>query len=164
MRSLLGACCVVTMLAVTSVTHAQDNGIEGAWVLTTITDADGNEQDALPGLFVFSSTHYSMMYTIGDGPRPQYPGPSATDAELLTAYNTFIANSGRYSVDGDQLTFRAYVAKDPNYQAGWPENATTVTVNIDGDTRLWSWGEGFAPAVGQVYTFSRVEGRPAPWD
>ncbi len=165
MRRILCIGSVFAFLSVATVAQAQEAAIQGAWVLSSTADSAGNVNEApLPGLFVFTGTHYSMMYAIGDGPREGYPGDDQTDEERLAAYDTFIANTGRYAVDGDQLTFRAYVAKDPNYMGEWPENATTVTIHIDGGTLQWTWGAEFDPAIGQVFTFSRVEGQPAPWD
>ncbi len=169
MRRILGTGCLITLLVLApplwQAAHAQDVDLQGAWVLAGTADSAGNVNEApLQGLFVFTGTHYIMMFAIGDGPREEYPGEDLTDAERLAAYETFIANTGRYEVDGDQLTFRAYVAKDPNYMSAWPENASTVTIHIDGNTLQWTWGAEFAPAIGQVFTFSRVEGQPAPWD
>lgn len=160
---------VVVALAVVSAAWrtapAQEIVVEGAWILASTTDTAGNvNEDPLPGLFVFTGTHYSMMFAIGDGPRTPFASESGTDEERLAAYETFIANTGRYHIQGDQLTYRAFVAKYPNYMAEWPENAETVTVRIDGDTLQWTWDDEFAPIVGRVFTFSRVEGQPAPWD
>ena len=163
---------IVSVLAILAVVSAawrtapaQEIVVEGAWLLASSSDSSGNfNEDPLPGLFVFTSTHYSMMFAIGDGPRAQFAGESGTDEERLAAYSSFIANTGRYRVEGDQLTYRAFVAKYPNYMADWPENAETVTVHIDGDTLEWTWGEEFFPGTARVFTFSRVEGQPAPWD
>ena len=156
---------LATVSAAWRAAPAQDVSVEGAWVLSSTADSAGTVNESPPpGLFVFTGTHYSMMFAIGDGPRAQYPGESQTDEERLAAYGTFVANTGRYQVVGDQLTFRAYVAKDPNYMADWPDNANTATVHLDGDTLQWTWGGDFAPGAKQVFTFRRVEGQPAPWD
>lgn len=166
MRRIVSVLAILALVsAAWRTAPAQEVVVEGAWLLASTTDTAGNvNEDPLPGLFVFTSTHYSIMYATGDGPRARYPGESPTDEERLAAYDTFIANTGSYHVDGDQLTFRAFVAKDPNYMAEWPEDATTVTIHLDGDTLQWTWGDEFAPSIGQVFTFSRVEGMPAPWD
>jgi hypothetical protein len=59
------------------------------------------------------------MYVPGDEPRDVPEGETFTDAETLTAYGSIIANSGRYTVDGNQLMYEAYVAKNPAYMADW---------------------------------------------
>ena len=41
----------------------QDAALQGAWVRTSVTDTSGSvNSEPQPGLFVFSGTHYSMMY------------------------------------------------------------------------------------------------------
>ena len=122
--------------------------IQGAWIF-----ADEGEQR---GLFVFTDSHYSMMFVRGDSGRATYPTDrSMSDAETLVAYRSITANSGRYSITGDQLTVEAYMANDPNYMAGWPENAWNFTVEISGDTMTWK------PAgmlgVGETVVLRRVE-------
>ena len=143
---------------------AQDVDVQGAWVVAEVIDSDGNAvEQVLPGIFVFSGTHYSMMFAIGDGPRARYDGESATGEERVAAYDSFVANSGRYQVEGDKLTFRAFVAKDPNYMSDWPDNATDVRVSIEGNSMRWEWN-AFGPTEGSVFVMNRVEGMAPPWD
>jgi len=144
-----------------SVAAAQDVDVQGAWLVTSITDPSGVESEAQPGLFLYTGTHYTMMFVPGSDERGKYEGETQTDDELLEAYATFIANSGRYQVSGDQLSHRAYVAKDRNYMAEFPENALTATVHRAGDTLHWTWNEGFMGGV--MFTLTRVEGTPVPW-
>ena len=75
----------------------------------------------------------------------------------MQAYDSFIANTGRYEVDGDQLTFRAFVAKFPPYMAAWPDNAGKVRVHRAGDELHWTWGNG------AMFTLQLVEGSDPPW-
>jgi hypothetical protein len=136
----------------------QDAALQGAWVLTSISDTSDNvNSEPQPGLFVFTGTHYSMMFVNSAEPRQQFAGNAATDAELVGAYSSFTANSGRYEVNGDQITYRAYLAKNPNYMGGWPENETTVGYRIEGNTLHWTWPNGAG------FTLRRVEGDPVPW-
>ena len=72
--------------------------LEGAWLLTEFQDADGNvDSEPLRGLIMFTSTHYSVMYTVGDKPRALMPDgvENRTDAQIVEGYNSLIANSGR---------------------------------------------------------------------
>ena len=139
---------------------ASGNAIEGAWVPTSRTDPEGNTNDEpAPALYVFTGNHYSIM--IATGERPDNAGEEMTDAEQLAAYDSFIANSGRYVIDGNMLKTRAYVAKSPNYMNGWPDNEQTYEIEVDGDTlTITNLGLG----AGTVTTFRQVEGSADPWE
>ena len=163
MRRTFGTILALVLLATAAswqVASAQDVDVQGAWVVAGITDSSGTEFGGQPGLFVFTGTHYSIMFVPGTDDRAQYTGDSPTDAEMLTAYQSFIANSGRYVVDGDQLTHRAYVAKDPVYMGGFPENPLVAKVHRDGDTLHFTYTSGFM--TGATFTLQRVEGRAPP--
>ena len=136
--------------------------LHGAWAVSS-WEIDGQSIDEpQPGLMVFTETHYSMMYVHVAEARPQYEGEQMTDAEILAAYNTLTANSGRYEVSGNELTTRAYVAKDPNYMASWPDNANTYTFRIEGETLHLEWPSDW-PGGKRSARLMKVEGRPAPW-
>ncbi len=140
---------------------AAETPLEGAWIVTSWTDADGNtNDDPQPALYVFTSTHYSIMIAQGEEPRTGYEGDDITDGEKVGAYDTFIANSGRYEVDGNVLKTRAYVAKDPNYMGGWPENEATYEFELDGDSLMI---KSLTFAIGFTITLRQVEGTPNPW-
>lgn len=135
--------------------------LEGAWVVTSWTDADGNtNDDPQPALYIFTPTHYSIMIAQGDEPRAGYEGDDMSDAEKLGAYDTLIANAGRYEIDGNVLKTRAYVAKDPNYMGGWPENEATYEFELDGDSLTI---KSLTFAIGFTSTLRQVEGTPNPW-
>ncbi len=135
--------------------------LEGAWVVTSWTDADGNtNDDPQPALYIFTATHYSIMIAQGDEPRAGYEGDDMTDAEKLGAYDTLIANAGRYEIDGNVLKTRAYVAKDTNYMGGWPENEATYEFERDGDSLTI---KSLTFAIGFTSALRQVEGTPNPW-
>jgi len=133
--------------------------LAGGWIVTSWTAPDGTVNSSPQrGLFVFTATgQYSMMYVPGDEPRPRYPGEDPTDAEMLAAYQSLVANSGRYTVDGNKLTYEAYVAKDPNYMADWDmetrANATNVTFSIANGILTLKWIDG--RNAGQTATLRR---------
>jgi hypothetical protein len=142
------ALIVAGLCVATDLSAQEESGIQGAWVFT---DADGQQR----GLLIFTESNYSMMFVRGASPRATYPeGRMMTDAETLLAYRSITANSGRYSLDGDQLTVEAYMANDPNYMAGWPGNAETFEVQISGDTMLWK--PGGLIGLGETVTLRRV--------
>jgi hypothetical protein len=165
MRRIVSVLAVLAMVsAAWRTAPAQDVDLQGAWLVTSIADASGNEIEAQPGLYIFTGTHYSIMFVPGPDERAQIAGPQPTDEDLLAAYRTFIANSGRYQVAGDQLTLRAYVAKDPAYMAAFPDNQATATVHIAGGDTLHLTYTGEFFISGTMFTLRRVEGTPVPWE
>ncbi len=165
MRRILGITATLAVLGTVTIAWragpSSSNPFDGAWVATSwVVDGSAIEQ-AQPGLIIFTGTHYSMMYANSVDPRAQYGDEGMTDAEIIAAYRSFTANSGRYEVNGNQLTTRAYVAKDPNYMGGWPENAETYTFRFEGETLHMEWPSDWPEA--RSGTFRRVEGQPAPW-
>ncbi len=99
------------------------------------------------------------MIAAAEEPRTRYEGEDLTNVEKVGAYNTFIANSGRYEIDGSTLKTRAFVAKDPNYMGDWPENETIYEFERDGD-KLVIKNVTFG---GFTSTLRQVEGSPNPW-
>lgn len=137
---------------------ASQTSLEGAWTVTEWT-VDGETSPAQSGMFVFTSTHYSFFFVNQAEARaqPAQAGPGGmTDAEKVVAYDEFTANAGRYVVEGNTLTTRAYIAKNPGYMAGWPDNAQEYSVDRDGDTMTLTF------ANGNKATLARREGLAGP--
>lgn len=119
----------------------------GGWVIES-WEAPAGQTGPNPqrGLFVFTASgHYSIMFVVGDAREPVGPDPS--DANLAAAYGPFVANSGRYSVAGNQITYEAFVAKDPAYMSrfaptGGEGNAQTIDFSFDSDRLVLRFGEG----------------------
>lgn len=163
LRAVTG--CLVALAATSgtlSTAAAQGSSeLAGGWIVTSWTSADG-ETIANPqrGLFIFTATgHYSMMYVPGTEARPRYAGENQTDAEKLAAYDSFIANSGRYRVNGNRLTYEAFMAKDPNYMAEFgPDAANGIEVefSITGGILTLKWMTGISAGV--TATFRRPQG------
>jgi hypothetical protein len=86
-----------------------------------------------PSLFIFTPTHYSMMRVVGLLPRPTTTGVDLTEPQKITAYDTFLANSGTYAVAGDTVTTQPIVSKHPNFMGGGGDRLQFRTA---GDT-LW---------------------------
>ncbi len=134
--------------------------LAGGWIVTSWTAPDGAVNSSPQrGLFLFTATgQYSMMYVPGSGPRPRYEGETQTDAETLAAYGSLIANSGRYTVEGNTIVYEAFVAKDPNYMGDWniqeQGNAVTMTYGIEDGTLTLKWGEG-SRSAGMTATLRR---------
>ena len=136
-----------------------DSPVQGAWIITSLESPDGTVNTSVqPALYLFTSTHYSTMIATSDEPRARFAGEEATDAERLEAYGSFVANSGRYEISGDEITTRAYVAKNPNYMGDWPDNASTYAFAVDGDQLQLTFENGFK------ITLRHVEGMTMPDD
>ena len=114
--------------------------LEGVWRVAETSSADSAVAPLLdpPGLYIFTRTHYSMMYVIGQLPRPVFAAVDPTDAEKITAFETFIANSGTYQVSGNTFVTSPTVAKNPNFMAGGRDQYQFRTA---GDT-LWLTSDG----------------------
>lgn len=134
--------------------------VEGAWIATAWESGGQAITPPQRGLLVFTEHHYSIMFVVGNAPRARYEGESLTDAEKLVAYDSFVANSGRYRISGNTLTTMAYMAKDPNYMGDWEgtcasdgacKNAVELTIRVDGDVLQVQWSSGLKG------TFRRVE-------
>ncbi len=167
MRRSVGILGVLAILATVTIawrihSPATSSALQGAWVVTS-WEVDGEAMsEPQPGLILFTGTHYSMMYVNQAEPRERYAGEEMTDAEMVKAYGTLTANSGRYEVSGNELTTRAYVAKDPNYMGDWPDNAYTYTFRIEDETLHLNWPSDWPPGAWRG-TFRKVEGQPVPW-
>jgi hypothetical protein len=128
---------------------ATTTDLTGAWIVESWTGDEGTMDDPQPGLMVFTETHYSIMHVNTEEPRAPLNEESTAD-DVAAAYGGFTANSGRYEVDGNSFTRRAYVAKSPGYMQGWPDNDATVTFEIDGETLHMTYGNGVSSAWRRV--------------
>ena len=86
-----------------------------------------------PSVYLFVDGHYSMMRVTGNQPRALAATDSVTDAEKLAAYDSFIANSGKYEVADSTLTIHPVVARSPNFMSGGSDR---YHFRVSGDT-LW---------------------------
>ena len=86
---------------------------DGAWrlVYTKAYDDTGAlvyAPEVQTGFFLFTDRHYSLMWTRAPRP-PATEHWNATDAERLVSFNTMIAHSGRYRIEGGEIVL------DPRY-------------------------------------------------
>lgn len=142
------------ILALAGSAAAQESSIVGSW----ITASWEGQDDFQPGLLIFTETNYSIMFVLPGMTRERYDGERITDAEMVAAYNTLVANSGRYTRSGDEITTEAYVTLNPNYMADWGDNHVTYTFRVEGDMLHFTWPEGFMEdgSPGFTGTFRKV--------
>lgn len=137
LKSLLG---FGLLFGFPSPAHSQEPSIVGSWIAT---EWEGQAGEAQPGLLIFTDTHYSMMFVPGGMTRAQYSGETMTDADMVAAFSTLVANSGRYTQSGNQITTEAYVTLNPNYMARWGANQLTYIFRVEGDTLYLTWPADF---------------------
>ena len=88
------------------VSAAANSPLTGAW---QVMDVGGMP---VAGLYIFTDTHYSMMFATKD--RPQIDDTNkATADELRAMWGPMAANAGTYEVSGNLLTIKPTVAKIP---------------------------------------------------
>ena len=137
------------------------SGIVGVWKVTELLSRVPGENwtnvSPQQSLYIFTEKHYSYMYTLGKGPRPLFAGDpnKPTDAEMVTAYRTFVAATGTYVLSGPTLTLNATMAKNPNEMMGKP---LIYTVQRKGDElRMTITNPPFAPGRERLIVLTRVE-------
>ncbi len=140
--ALLSAVTLVSV-AWDSANSNQDTKLVGAWIATAWAHDGTPVANPQRGLLVFTERNYSMMFVLGETPRPRYSGDALTEAETISAYNSFVANSGRYTVSGNEITTEAYMAKDPNYMDDWESNQFTFTYRFEGEMLHVTWPASF---------------------
>jgi len=142
-------------------TQTTSPGIVGVWKVTEVLSRAPGENwtNVSPqlSLYIFTKTHYSYMYTVGKGPRPLFAGDpnKPTDAEMVTAYKTFVAATGTYVLSGSALTFNATIMKNPNETVGKP---LIYSVQLNGDVlQMTITNPPFLPGGERRITLTRVE-------
>ncbi len=120
--------------------------IAGTWIVTSEDDSHQR------GLFLFTADgSYSAMFVRGDEPRAE-PNENWTDADALASFREITANSGRLTVEGNQITMEAYMANNTAYMNRWGDNGTTATFEMNGNLMTLTM------ANGTVFTLRRPQG------
>jgi hypothetical protein len=109
--------------------------VEGAW--RRIDVRSGAEVLInQPGLMLYVDGHYSVTSVNGTTPRLPVDSTS-TAADLRAVWGTgFSANAGTYEIEGETLTTRPFVAKNPNTMA--PDYFERYTFRVVDDTLTMS--------------------------
>jgi hypothetical protein len=101
--------------------------LEGVWkILEVSSRLPGAEWTvATPpylSVYIFTPKHYSYMFAPGVGPRRLFAGDpnQPSEAEKIAAYDSIVAGSGTYILEGTMLTMTAIIHKNPNEMTGEP--------------------------------------------
>jgi hypothetical protein len=148
MRTRLGGLAFVAVAAALTLGWKTDaptlqESIQGGWIFTS---EDNSHQR---GLIILAESNYSIMYVSGGEERATF-SEDPSDEERLAAWSSFVANSGRYTLEGNQITYEAYMAKNPSYMADWPDNDRTATVEVEGDRMTWTAPNGSSVTLRRV--------------
>ncbi len=120
-RMLSAVLLAATLSAELSAQGASRGPLEGAWKVAEIvvTGADeSNTANPQPGLFVFTRRHYSAMWVPGNQPRTLFKAADPANEEKISAFDSFVGNTGTYELAGTTLTIRPMVARYPNCMNG----------------------------------------------
>jgi len=136
MKKLLIVFACITALAVLfNVPSASAQGkLEGTWkYVEFIPSGPDAKPIPLEGVLIFTKSHFSMIFVLGDKPRAELPQKGATDAQKVAAWTPLSAGAGPYEVKGNTYTARSLVAKNPG---GSPDDWVTVEFKIEGNTLI----------------------------
>lgn len=129
-RCFLG---IFVILALSCVVSAQR--VAGVWRLdevTTTGSGGSTEKMTQPSMYLFTKSHYSIIYVNTDKPRSTDDSRKMTAEQLRDVYvDNFIANAGTYSIKAGKITFRPLVAKSPSYML--PGTGVTDKIKISGN-------------------------------
>jgi|GEM_PF-4723170 len=135
--------------------------IEGAWKLECYRfegeNMRGEVNPAQASLFLFTDSHYSISYVLGDTPRSALPDTPSNE-EIVAAYRSFVSNSGRFEQSDSTLMTYPLITRNPNVTA---ESATPVryVYSIRQDTLFLSLPEAPGDVKVRVdYVLSRIKG------
>ena len=136
--------------------------LEGVWrVLEVSSRVPGADWTVVTpphlSVYIFTPKHYSYMFAPGVGPRPRFArDPNRpSDAEKVAAYDSIVASSGTYILEGTSLIMIATLHKNPHEMTGEP---LRYSVEIeDNRLRLTIANPPFAPGSERRTVLTRIE-------
>lgn len=114
-----------------SVTPSEEaSKLQGVWRRAEMTVGTGANagrhlDDMQPGFYVFARNYFAANFVSAFAPRPDL-GVAPTETEMGTILGAFASFGGEYAVEGDKLTLRPIVTKDPNNMRGRPFQPITL--------------------------------------
>jgi hypothetical protein len=136
--------------------------LAGVWKIVEVSSrVPGAEWTAgIPpylSVYIFTPGHYSYTFASGAGPRRLFAGDPnrPSDAEKVAAYDSIVASSGTYALDGTTLVLTAILHKNPNEMTGEP---LKYAVEIEGNRlRMTIANPPFAPGRERRTVLTRIE-------
>jgi hypothetical protein len=136
--------------------------LEGVWKIVEVSSRlpGADWTAATPpylSIYIFTPKHYSYMFAPGVGPRRLFAGdpnePSA--AEKIAAYESIVAGSGTYTLEGTMLSMTAIIHKNPSEMTGEP---LRYSLQIESDRMTMTIANPpFAPGRERRTMLARIE-------
>ena len=127
---------LVMVATILLMAQTSKSSVEGVWKVAEIVVTGANAtiiSKPLPGFYIFTKSHYSIMTENGTTARLSTVGTASSDKERLAAYDWFTANAGTYEIKGNTMTTRPLVAKNPDFMAPSAQPAARE-FRVDGST------------------------------
>jgi hypothetical protein len=143
-------------------TPALSQSIQGVWKLTEIVVGSGanagrHTTDVQPGLAIYTSRHYSLLYVQGFAARSAL-GDSATAEQSAKVWEAFTANAGTYELKDSTLSYTPSVAKNPEVMSG---NTNKIRVRIKADSMWFTVRSGSGVSQGKWVRVERLQTKGA---
>ena len=153
-------CGAAIVAAVSGVGQPKRGSLEGVWQAVEVKHTGDHPMTITPGpnLTLFSAKHYSRIDVQSAKPRPSLANPaSATAEQLREVWGPLVAEAGSYEIDGNLVTLRPIVSKNPAAMA--PDAAIAYSYQVTGDTLMLRAEREFNGPVTQPFTvkLTRVE-------
>lgn len=141
-RACLLSLILVLFLGITFQHVAQGSQgprLEGIWKVVGVQSvrADGSTTDvaAQESFVIFTDTHYSMSFAVGEkaaSPEKQF---SMTDSTMLSRYKHIVVNAGTYELGESTLIVHPMFAKTPDFVNG----TAWFDLKLSGDRMTLTW-------------------------
>lgn len=133
--SLLAASLILMNASVFSHQGKQTNPLLGSWEMLEVHWVSENERHSInktqPGLFLFTHTSYSIMWTPTQGPRKPFKIlAKPTNEEMMSGFKSVVFNGGNYEFTDTTVTTTAFIAKVPGFEGGIQHYEYTINNNV----------------------------------
>ena len=111
---------VTTIMLCFTACRKEVKGVVGVWQIKQVATQSGAliTDKPLPGLFIFTPNHYSMLWVLSTKTEPFAERWNPTDDEKIKRFNSLIINSGTYEIKDSTLTTYPVVARIPELMGG----------------------------------------------
>ena len=132
-RALLVLVALLSAGSAEAQSRLRPSVLDGVWIRSEQLRPDQTSFPAQPGMRIFSGGHYSWLAVFGEEPRPPLPDSTGSAAELRAVWGaSFTAEPGTFRIDGELITQRPIVAKNPDQMD--PDWFVTLNWRLVGDT------------------------------
>src|SRR6476620_2930613 len=134
MKARLWFLGILVVLAASGVVSAQR--VAGVWKLDEMTSTGtgaSTKTISQPSMYLFTKTHYSIIYVSSESPRSTDDASTMTADQLRDVFvQSFVANAGTYEMKAGKITLKPIVAKSPTFMK--PGNWNTFKISMKGNS------------------------------